>query len=109
MARARLVRGANGAAHHNRALIANQTQELREPGHVPTPPRPQTGFARGQSSPKDWPHPFCDDVSPLALLRRIAVRIQVRFGRSCCRAISSIGRAVYGPNLTLAAVTSGSA
>ena len=46
------------AAHRHRALIANRTQELREPGHVPTPPRPQTGFARGRSSPKDWPHLF---------------------------------------------------
>lgn len=60
MGRAR--RTAAGAAHRNRALIANRTKELRELGHVPTPPRPQTGFARGQSSPKDWPHLFQDDL-----------------------------------------------
>ena len=32
-------------------------QELRVPGHVPTPPRPQTGFASGRPSPKGRPHP----------------------------------------------------
>ena len=39
-----------------------RTQELREPGHVPTPPRPQTGFARGRLSPKSRPHLFCTTV-----------------------------------------------
>ena len=28
------------------------SKELRVPGHVPTPPRPQTGFARGRPSPE---------------------------------------------------------
>ena len=28
------------------------------PGHVPTPPRPQTGFARGRLSPRSRPHLF---------------------------------------------------
>ena len=35
-----------------------ETFETRKSGHVPTPPRPQTGFARGQSFPQDWPHLF---------------------------------------------------
>ena len=45
------------------ALIANQTKELRELGHVPTPPRPQTGFARGRLSPKSRPHLFCNALA----------------------------------------------
>ena len=34
----------------------NLRKELRDPGHVPTPPRPQTGFARGRLSPRRRPH-----------------------------------------------------
>src|SRR5580700_2781768 len=37
---------------------SNSHKELRVPGHVPTPPRPQTGFARGRLSPKGRPHLF---------------------------------------------------
>ena len=39
--------------------------ELRDPGHVPTPPRPQTGFARGRLSPRRRPHLFGFQKSPL--------------------------------------------
>jgi hypothetical protein len=101
MGRARLVRGANGAAHHNRALIANQTQELREPGHVPTPPRHQTGFARGQSSPKDWPHlfsgrPFC--CWPSAAKK--GYRLRVRNWAYSCRASWRTARQFLIHNVT---------
>ena len=37
---------------------SNSHKELRVPGHVPTPPRPQTGFARGRLSPRSRPHLF---------------------------------------------------
>ena len=46
-----------GAGHRNLALNATN-KELRDPGHVPTPPRPQTGFARGRPSPRGRPHLF---------------------------------------------------
>ena len=49
--------GDTAAGHRHRHRRAEQ-QELRVPGHVPTPPRPQTGFARGRLSPKSRPHPF---------------------------------------------------
>jgi hypothetical protein len=52
-------RAAHGASHVIVALNAQRTKELRELGHVPTPPRPQTGFARGRLSPKSRPHLFC--------------------------------------------------
>src|SRR5579863_1737472 len=42
-------------------------KELRVPGHVPTPPRPQTGFARGRLSPRSRPHLF--GVEKTAILR----------------------------------------
>ena len=45
---------ATAAASH----IAADQQELRVPGHVPTPPRPQTGFARGRRPPTPAA-PFC--------------------------------------------------
>ena len=35
------------AEHH----ALNEGIRVRDPGHVPTPPRPQTGFARGRPSP----------------------------------------------------------
>src|SRR5690348_17822914 len=38
--------------------LAETNTELRGPGHVPTPPRPQTGFARGRPSPRGRPHLF---------------------------------------------------
>jgi hypothetical protein len=63
----RARRTAPGPAHRNRTLTANRTKELRELGHVPTPPRPQTGFARGRLSPKSRPHLFMDDLFALAL------------------------------------------
>ena len=37
---------------------AEQRSGARDPGHVPTPPRPQTGFARGRLSPRSRPHLF---------------------------------------------------
>ena len=45
-----------GAAHGDHR--AEQSKEIRELGHVPTPPRPQTGFARGRLSPRSRPHLF---------------------------------------------------
>ena len=38
--------------------LNNRDKELRDPGHVPTPPRPQTGFARGRLSPRRPAAPF---------------------------------------------------
>ena len=37
--------------HRRRSSALSQSKELRDPGHVPTPPRPQTGFARGRRPP----------------------------------------------------------
>ncbi len=39
-------------------FVALTRKGTRDPGHVPTPPRPQTGFARGRPSPKGRPHLF---------------------------------------------------
>ena len=33
-------------------LARAEAMEIRDPGHVPTPPRPQTGFASGRPSPR---------------------------------------------------------
>ena len=38
--------------HFDELHWLKRNKELREPGHVPTPPRPQTGFARGRLSPR---------------------------------------------------------
>ena len=54
-------RPASGDLH--RHLTLNRTLELRDPGHVPTPPRPQTGFARGRPSPRGRPHFFASRIS----------------------------------------------
>jgi hypothetical protein len=48
-------RAARGASH--RIVALNTTERIRGPGHVPTPPRPQTGFAAA-SLPQGWPHFF---------------------------------------------------
>ena len=50
--------------------------ELREPGHVPTPPRPQTGLARGRLFPRSRPHLFCILENPgiIGLLTHAAVQ-----------------------------------
>ena len=46
--------GSRSAIPVRRALppLHVELEELREPGHVPTPPRPQTGFACGRLSPE---------------------------------------------------------
>jgi alkylhydroperoxidase family enzyme len=54
----RARRAAPGNLHRHVIDALTETQEFRDPGHVPTPPRPQTGFARGQLSPKSWPQLF---------------------------------------------------
>ena len=41
-----------------RADLALNRIGARDPGHVPTPPRPQTGFARGRLFPRSRPHLF---------------------------------------------------
>src|SRR5262249_16372251 len=43
-------RAARGAGHRIIALSARE--RMRVPGHVPTPPRPQTGFAGGRPPPR---------------------------------------------------------
>src|ERR1700730_4696962 len=52
--------GSRSAIPVRRALppLRVDLEELREPGHVPTPPRPQTGFACGRLSPRSRPQLF---------------------------------------------------
>ena len=45
-------RAAQRAGNGKLALNATAQKELREPGHVPTPPRPQTGFVAAGSPPR---------------------------------------------------------
>ncbi len=52
--------------HRDAERTPNSNKELRVPGHVPTPPRPQTGFARGRLSPKSRPHLFGSPSSSIA-------------------------------------------
>ncbi len=50
---------ARRTAHGSRDSLGALTGKgIRVPGHVPTPPRPQTGFASGRLSPKGRPHIF---------------------------------------------------
>ena len=44
--------------HRDVAGALKERFETRKSGHVPTPPRPQTGFASGQPFPQGWPHLF---------------------------------------------------
>src|SRR5437763_3857346 len=46
-----------------------QAKELCEPGHVPTPPRPPTGFARGRLSPQSRPQLFDIELLSTRLIR----------------------------------------
>ena len=50
---------ARRTAHGPATVSSRYTEQgIRVPGHVPTPPRPQTGFASGRLSPKSRPHHF---------------------------------------------------
>ena len=57
-------RAAHGARPPSRRVDAGRMRLMRGknrnrgPGHVPTPPRPQTGFASGRPSPRGRPHLF---------------------------------------------------
>src|ERR1700681_2915692 len=51
-------RSASRVARRPPSRLVELTQKrIRAPGHVPTPPRPQTGFASGRPSPRGLPHP----------------------------------------------------
>ena len=57
----RIRRTAPGAADGIVALIVTN-KGVCAPGHVPTPPRPQTGFAR-PALPQEPAAPFLDDIA----------------------------------------------
>ena len=55
------IRGRRSATARCIRTLSRELQtrrRLRDPGHVPTPPRPQTGFARGRLFPQSRPHLF---------------------------------------------------